>query len=57
MMVQSRRVSFQKMAMCAREPLELGCDKPLPNSRCYIHNVQGVKQKLSWKELSTRRVK
>ena len=50
-MVQSRRVSFQKMAMCVRKLLELGCDKPFSNSRWYINDVQGVKQKLSSEEL------
>ena len=52
------------MSMCVtvNEPLigrNLGCDKQFSNSRCDFHNVLGIKQKFSSKELSlsTRRVK
>ena len=35
----------------------LGCDKQCSNSRCDFHMVQGITQKFSSKELSTRREK
>ena len=34
-----------------------GCDKQFFDSRCNLYNVQGIKQKLSLKELLTKRVK